>query len=504
MQTITHSRTYSPAEEIGLMGMRLATRVQNAFDRIPEAALIDLMHAIRRAADERHVAYQRDGVTEIIRLLPVPLILRPDQLGYTHYVSQTIMNCIKRLPDLYFDVPEIHEILRVTPPEEEWLRECCTPAHREANPVFGRLDAVVDYATAMWKDSIKFMEPNLTGIGGLHMAPTSMRIIADLVVPALLQQDPSIRLQLTDDVRGLLLQKLVEHLEAIGRPEGQIVLVDPKYAQEGPDEPDALAAFYRRRHGIDVLHADVSELRLKGDEVFYEDTRVDVVYRDAGVVDLIDLAAEGVDVAPMRALLRQNRVVSSITADLDQKSLFEVFTDPALVQRFLTVEERQVMRRHVLWTRLVSDRHTVSPNGEEIDLLEYARRERESLVLKPNRAYGGDGVMVGPASGQGAWESAIDRALADEERWVVQQVAQIPLKSFQVLDDSDRLRVEPFFVVMGMACTRDGVAFVVRASQEHVVNIAQRGGMCAVMVSAKAVEGVAPSVTPVADVGWAI
>jgi hypothetical protein len=30
------------------------------------------------------------------------------------------------------------------------------------------------------------------------------------------------------------------------------------------------------------------------------------------------------------------------------------------------------------------------------------------------------------------------------------------------------------------------VALVVRASQQHVVNVAQQGGMCAVMVSAKA------------------
>lgn len=480
---------YSPAEEVGLLGMRLATRVQNAFDRIPRAAAVDLMLAIREAAEAGHLAYQRDGVTEIIRLLPVPLTLRPDQLGYTHYVSQTIINCIKRLPDLYFDVPEIHEILRLTPGEEDWLRDCWTPAHREANPVFGRLDAVVDYASAMWKDSIKFMEPNLTGIGGLHIAPTSMRIVADVVVPALMEQDPSIRLQLTDDARELLLQKLLEHLEATGRPQGQIVLVDPKYAEEGPDEPEALAAFYRRRHGIDVRHADVSELRLRGDEVFYEDTRVDLVYRDASVLDLIDIEAEGVDVTPMRALLRQNRVVSSITAELDQKSLFEVFTDPVLAQRFLTVEERQVMRRHVLWTRLVSQRRTLSPHGEEVDLLEFARRERESLVLKPNRAYGGEGVLLGAGTTASEWDGAIDRALSDEERWVLQQMTQIPVKSFPVLDGSGNLHVEPFYVVMGMAVSRDGVAFVARASQQNVVNIAQRGGMCAVMVSAKALHG---------------
>jgi hypothetical protein len=415
---------HTPAEEIGLMGLRLATRVHQALDRIPAAQMVELMHAVDGTARDRHLAYQRHGITETIRLLPCPLTLRPDQLGYTHYISETLLNCMKRLPDLYFAAPAVRDILRLTPVEEEWLRDCWTPAHREANPVFARLDAVVDYTTAMWKDSIKFMEPNLSGIGGLHIGPTSMRVLADVIVPALLAQDPSIRLQLAEDIRELLLQDMLEHLDAIGRPNGQIVLVDPKYATDGPDEPEALAAYYRERHGLSVLHADVSELRLCGDEVMYGDARVDLVYRDASVLDLIDIAAEGVDVAPMRALLRQNRVVSSITAELDQKSCFEVFSDPELAEQFLTVEERQVMRRHVLWTRIVSDRRTTSPTGERIELLEYLRKERESLVLKPNRSYGGDRVLVGPSAAQADWESAINQALVDDDRWVVQQLAR--------------------------------------------------------------------------------
>jgi uncharacterized circularly permuted ATP-grasp superfamily protein len=197
----------------------------------------------------------------------------------------------------------------------------------------------------------------------------------------------------------------------------------------------------------------------------------------------------------MRALLRQNRVVSSITAELDQKSCFEVFTDPELAERFLTVEERQVARRHVLWTRIVSDRRTVSPAGERVDLLEYARRERESLVLKPNRSYGGEGVLVGPAAAQSEWDGALDRVLVARDRWVVQQVAPIPVKSFHVLDESDRLHVEPFYIVMGFAPSRYGVALVARASQGSVVNVAQQGGMCAVMVSAKALDGSADAAT---------
>src|SRR5678815_2587058 len=108
----------TPAEAIGLSGQRLAARVQNAIDSIPPDEMVELIRSIRREAEERHLVYQRDGVDEIIRLLPCPITLRPDQLGYTHYVSQTLLNCLKRLPDLYFSVPELQELLRVTPVEE--------------------------------------------------------------------------------------------------------------------------------------------------------------------------------------------------------------------------------------------------------------------------------------------------------------------------------------------------------------------------------------------------
>ena len=101
------------------MGLRLATRVQHALDGIGPSEMKELLRGIHTTATDRHLAYQRDGVTETIRLLPCPLTLRPDQLGYTHYVSETLLNCIKRLPDLYFGVPAIHEILRLSPLENE-------------------------------------------------------------------------------------------------------------------------------------------------------------------------------------------------------------------------------------------------------------------------------------------------------------------------------------------------------------------------------------------------
>ena len=199
--------------------------------------MVELIRAIHRMATARHLAYQRSGVTETVRLLPCPLILRPDQVGYTHYISQTLLNCLKRLPDLYFEVPQVRDILRVTPAEEEWLRECWTPAHREANPVFAGLDAVVTTAP-LWLDSIsswtqpeRYRRPAHGADSHGVCATWSCRMLA---------QDPASTATGRRYPR-VLLQELLEHLRRAAGG-GADRVVDPKYVMEGPDERDALAA----------------------------------------------------------------------------------------------------------------------------------------------------------------------------------------------------------------------------------------------------------------------
>jgi hypothetical protein len=275
---------------------------------------------------------------------------------------------------------------------------------------------------------------------------------------------------------------VLEHLEATGRRTRNICFIEPKYAGSGPDEQQAVAQYYHDRHFLTVLHADPSELTVRGDEVYYNDVQIDLAYRDYPLSDLLDLEKQGIDIEPMKMLFRQNRVISSLAAELDQKSCWEVLTDPSLTQKHWNAEERQVFRRHVLWTRILGARQTELPNGQQGDLLEYVRQEHERLVLKPNRAFGGQGVVIGPAVNRQEWESAVDAALADKELWVVQQLAVLPVSEFPVLGPDGKIHNEPFYTVMGFSPSKYGVATLARASQKQVVNVAQRGGLCAVVL----------------------
>ncbi len=65
---------------------------------------------------------------------------------------------------------------------------------------------------------------------------------------------------------------------------------------------------------------------------------------------------------------------------------------------------------------------------------------------------------------------------------MVQRLASLPVHEFPVVDLDGDVHIEPFYTVMGFAPTKYGLGIVGRASQKQVVNVAQRGGMCGILV----------------------
>ena len=466
----------TPEEELGLAGRAVMGRVERAVHSLGDRALRELLRAIEGESRADGLIYLRDGVADVVRVFSTPLPLRPEQVQYLHAISLELHNATRRLASLYLADERVRAALELPPAEEAWLRELWTPAHAEENPVFGRLDAVFDAAASHWKAGLLFLETNMNGVGGLHLWPTAERVQARVVWPALTQVDPALKFELGQDVRNLLMQQLIDHLEAVGAPGRCICFVEPKYSGSGPEDQAALAEHFVRHFGVQVLHADPAELSWDNERARYRGAAVDLVYRDYSVEDLLALEASGVDVTPMRELFRRNRVVSSLAAELDQKSVFEVLTDPELGAAHFTHEERRLFRRHVPWTRLVRERRCLLSDGTVGDLLEHARAEQEHLVLKPNRDYGGRGVYVGRVVSMSSWEEALQAAALKPNGWVLQRAVPLPVQEFPVVEH-DRVRHQPFYVVIGLAPTEDGVAVLGRASQKQVVNIAQRGGL---------------------------
>jgi carboxypeptidase Taq len=476
----------TPAEQLGLAGAALEARVRQAVNFIPDSTLV---HVARRLADDARandVVYTHDGHVDTVRIMLRPLLVMPEQLGYLHHVCTRIMSALARFPELYARDPDVQRVLPLADDERAWFDEVWPGVAQAPTPLYGRLDAVCDFTSARWQDSLKFMEPNLSGVGGIHLGPLAETLVMRDVVPTLVGYDPLLSIDAPRDQRDLFLQVLLDHARSLGSAGSQIALVEPKYVAEGPEEQSHLVEYYRAQRGIELVHADPRELRLVGNEVFHEDVRIDVAYRDYEIRDLLALERQdGRRLTAMRALFAQNRMVSAIGGDLDHKSCWEILTSEELAARYFSVAERQLFRRHVLWTRIVSDRRTDTPDGA-MDLAEYVRDYREELVLKPNRGYGGTGVHLGSAVSQSEWEGLLEGALAAQHdphrQWVVQAATTLPVHLFPVLDEHGRSHEEPFYAVMGFAPTDHGLGIIARVSQKQVVNVAQRGGLAAVLV----------------------
>jgi carboxypeptidase Taq len=476
----------SPAEALGLSGATLEGRVRRAAHHVSDATFARLADRLQADAWASRMIYDHDGVEEAVRIMLRPLLVMPEQLSYVHHVCLQLIEALKRLPGLYLEDERIRQIVAITPDEQQWLHDTWTPAHQQFNSIYGRLDAVCDFTGAAWQDSLHFMEPNLSGVGGIHFAPVAEELVLRDVVPTLLAHNPELVVNLPRDQRDLFVQVLIDHARSIGRDTCQLCFVEAKYVHDGPNEQSVLSQYLSRKHDLTIAHADPRELRVVGEEVYCGDVRIDVAYRDFEVRELIAREKEtGERLEAMRLLFRQNRIVSSMVGDFDHKSGFEVLTDPVIANKYFGADDRRLFRRHVLWTRLLGPRKTTLPDGREADLLAYARRNREILVLKPNRSYGGSGVVLGLATDQAEWEHLLDDAAVfyeDPERSSVLQMAtRLPVHEFPVVNGDGRVFGEPFYAVMGFAATENGIGTMCRVSQKQVVNVAQRGGLAALL-----------------------
>ena len=265
----------------------------------------------------------------------------------------------------------------------------------EQNTVVGRHDAVIDFGSPGWKESLQFLEPNLGGIGGLHLIPTASHILARWCcrLCGLATRSSSWRPARTSGRSSSRISSIISRRP--GGPGRTVCFVEPKYAGYGPDEQGELARYVHEHFGIEVCHADPAELALEGDEVTYQGRVIDLVYRDYAVEDLLELEAEGVDMRPMQQAFATNRVVSSIAAELDQKSCWEVLGDPVLARRHFSGEERGFFRRHLPWTRLLRPATTTLPDGSRGNLVEYVRDAREDWCSSPT---GATAAQVSPSA----------------------------------------------------------------------------------------------------------
>jgi uncharacterized circularly permuted ATP-grasp superfamily protein len=380
-------------------------------------------------------------------------------------ICETVWGAIQKVKDAAVEDDALLAELGLTEIERELV--AIDPGYREVSPT-ARLDSFLT------DDSYSFVELNGESPAGIAYADAAYEIFSALPVMRRFAERYSLRIF---DGRQQLLEVLLRaHSEFLGRePERapQIAIVDLKGL---PTQKEfELFHDYFESRGYPAIIASPDELEFKDGRLRAGAFEIDIVYKRLLVNEYLPiLNAQPALLEAYRA--RAACLVNSFRSKMiHKKALFAVLTNERYARLF-NGDERDVISRHVPWTRKVRAEHT-DRHGKQIDLLEYTRSARDQLVLKPNDDYGGHGIYIGWNTNETEWEEALRHALADGD-YLVQERVKTARETFPALGEDGTINFAEQLVDLDpmLFHGKVGSAFT-RLSSTELANVSSGGGM---------------------------
>lgn len=233
--------------------------------------------------------------------------------------------------------------------------------------------------------------------------------------------------------------------------------------------------------GVPTLIADPSDLTFDGKALTAHGTKIDLVYRRVLVNDIVARLQE------CEALVKAYAANAVCVANTFRckiphvKAFFAVLTDERNGALF-SHRERELIRHHIPWTRVVEDTGTAH-YGEHIELLDFVRKNRSNLVLKPSDEYGGSGVTLGWETSESDWDQALGRAVSATKTgepscvWIVQERIPIRREIFPYITQAKTVEFRDMLVDFAPYLFRGKLAgFLTRLSATGLANVTSGGG----------------------------
>ena len=463
---------------------RKANSIYDLFLSLPLKKAAALQKKMLSLCEKKGFVYEdKNGKPCLIPLMLRPRLLTRAQRDKIWSICQTMNHAYEKAARLYLEDPEVRKIFPFEEKEKEWVMDTLRAVKGQPNPIFSRWDANTSFEQSGRENGVNnflFFENNGVGIGGVWYCPISEEIMLDTFIPELKKIDPSLALEKNHDARLLLMKFLQRHAKAMGRKNPLVALTIDRYCYENFMEFPMLKRFFEKR-GLRTLVADPREFELRGADVTYQGKKIDLIYRDTTIQEFLEYERKGANLKALHQAFRNNQVISSMGGEFDHKSLFEFFTSP-LFAKYFTAREKKLFAKHVLWTRVIREVKTTGPDGKAVDLIPFIRKHKDSLVVKPNRLFGGEGVLIGKDTSLSAWDKGIQEGLAKPADMVIQSYGTVQVKRFPVLKKSPRPSEDEYYVVSGFISTPDGLGILGRVSKRKVVNVARQGGISALLV----------------------
>jgi hypothetical protein len=394
-----------------------------------------------------------------------PHFVTEDDFARVTRICETVWSAIQKVKDAAVEDEGLVDELGLTERERELVS--IDPGYRAVSPT-ARLDSFLT------TEAYSFVELNGESPAGIAYADAAYEIFSSLPVMHRFGERYTLR---TFNGRPLLLETLLEaYREFAGSSAARtpsIAIVDLK-GLPTQKEFELFSEFFESR-GHPAIICSPDELEFSRGRLRCGRFEIDIVYKRLLVNEYLPIMNDYpalVEACRAGAVCLVNNFRSKM---IHKKALFAVLTDERYARLF-TESEREAIRRHVPWSRMVREGKT-EKDGAEIDLLDYVRRNSDRLVLKPNDDYGGHGIYIGWSNDDSAWEAAMSVALANGD-YLVQERVPTARETFPALaEDGSVVFAEQLVDLDPLLFNgKVGSAFT-RLSSTELANVSSGGGM---------------------------
>jgi hypothetical protein len=397
-----------------------------------------------------------------------PFLLSPQDEQRVRLVAETVANLGERVAAAALEDRKLFSQFHLRPEEERLAR--LRTGYGLASTA-SRLDAF------LLPDSLKFAEYNGESPAGAGYAETLAEIFRELPVMTSFAQKYEVHsYPLSAKLLDALVTTYIDWGGTSKRP--QIAIVDWREVPTWSEFEILQSRF--EKMGVPAVIADPRELLFDGKTLTAHGKKIDLLYRRVLINDIVARPKE------CEALLNAYAANAVCVANNFRckiphvKAFFAVLTDERNGGLF-SHSERELIRRHIPWTRVVEDVGTAH-YGDHIDLLSFIRQHRENLVLKPSDEYGGSGVTLGWETSEREWDTAIGRAVSaasapEKSCWVVQERIPIRREVFPYITPHGHVEFRDMLVDSAPYLFRGKLCgFLTRLSATGLANVTSGGG----------------------------
>jgi len=398
-----------------------------------------------------------------------PFFLTASEEQHVRNVAEKMAEFGERVAAAALQDAALLEQFHLRPEEERLVR-----MHKGRGPAStaSRLDAF------LLPDSLKFAEYNGESPAGAGYAETLAEVFRQL--PVMKEFEKSFAVHSYPLSARLLDALVASYLDWGGTSKRPLMAIVDWSEVPTWSEFEILKSRFLKM-GVPVELSDPRDLVFDGSALYANGKKIDLVYRRVLINEVVARPAECkalVDAYAANAVCVANHFSCKIP---HVKAFFAVLTDERNAAMF-SFDERELIRTHVPWTRMVADVSTAH-YGQQVELLAFIRKNRRNLVLKPSDEYGGSGVTLGWETREGDWDASIEKAISGDRKtgkrgcWIVQERIPIRREIFPQIFNGGAVEFRDMLVDFAPYLFRGKLCgFLTRLSSTGLANVTSGGG----------------------------